>query len=144
MESESLLQIRRTFDAPAQKVFEAWTQKEQFSQWFPQTEEYKIIVHDMDVRPGGKYRVETQSPDGRLHIVSGMYREVVVPQKLVFSWAWETDPQHGETEVTIEFVSKGNQTELTLTQRFFPSRESRDDHAKGWSVCLDHLEQLVS
>jgi len=144
MESENVLQIRRSFTAPAERIFQAWTQKEQFSKWFSPTKEFKIIVHAMDVRPGGNYRVEMQAPDGKLHIVAGIYREVNPPEKLVFSWSWETDPEHGETEVSLEFVSVGKGTELTLTQRFFPTRTARDEHYKGWTGCLDRLEESLA
>ncbi len=97
----------------------------------------------LDVRPGGKYRVELQSPDGKTHIVQGTYREVVQPEKLVFSWAWETEPQYGETEVTLEFFAIKKGTELALTHRNFPTRGARDEHNKGWNACLDRLQELA-
>jgi uncharacterized protein YndB with AHSA1/START domain len=144
MESESVLQIRRTFAAPASKVYQAWTQKDGISQWFAPGKDFKTIIHELDVRPGGRYRVEMQSPDGKNHIVAGTYREVQPPDRLVFSWSWETEPQHGETEVTLEFASAQKGTELTLTQRFFPTRSARDEHNKGWDGCLNRLEEFVA
>lgn len=143
MESETVLQIRRSFSAPPETVFRAWTQKEHFGQWFAPTKEFKTIIHDLDVRPGGKYRVEMQSPDGKIHTVQGVYREVLPAQKLVFSWSWETEPQHGETEVTLEFFPAKNGTELTLTHRNFPNRDAKDEHSKGWTGCLDRLGELM-
>ncbi len=143
MESETVLQIRRSFSASPDKVFQAWTQKEQFGAWFAPSKEFKTIIHDLDVRPGGNYRVEMNSPDGKTHIVRGTYREVVPGRKLVFSWSWETEPHFGETEVTLEFFKAEKGTELTLTHRLFPDTPARDEHNKGWNACLDRLSQLV-
>ena len=142
MESETVLHIRRNFSATPEKVFEAWTQKEQFSQWFAPSKEFKTIIHHMDVRPGGRYRVELQDPAGKAHIVEGTYREIIPSQRIVFSWAWETEPQHGEMEITLEFWPAPEGTELSLTQRNFPNQTSRDEHNKGWTGCLDRLELL--
>lgn len=85
-----------------------------------------------------------QAPDGKVHIVQGTYREVVPAQKLVFSWKWETEPQHGETEVTLEFSRGEKGTELSLTHRHFPNSNARDEHNKGWGGCLNRLEEFVA
>ena len=143
MERETVLQIRRSFSAPPEKVFQAWTQKEQIGRWFAPQKEFKTIIHDLDVRPGGNYRLELQSPDGKVSIVKGTYREVVPSQKLVFSWFWETEEQYGETEVTLEFLQKQKGTELILTHRNFPDRIVRDEHDRGWNGCLDQLQEMV-
>lgn len=143
MESEAVLQIKRNFSAPPAKVFHAWTQKEQFGQWFAPNKEFKTIIHHLDVRPGGQYRVEMQAPDGKVHIVQGTYREVVPVHKLVFSWKWETEPEHGETEVTLEFLPAEKGTELSLTHRLFPNSKARDEHNKGWDGCLNRLQEMV-
>jgi uncharacterized protein YndB with AHSA1/START domain len=143
MESETVLQIRRSFSASPTKVYKAWTEKDQFSSWFAPTEEYKTVIHDLDVRVGGKYRVEMQAPNGNLHIVRGIYSEVIPARKLVFSWSWETKQDWGETEVTLEFQETARGTDLVLTHKRFPSREARDEHNQGWAGCLDRLGKLV-
>jgi uncharacterized protein YndB with AHSA1/START domain len=84
-----------------------------------------------------------QSPDGKVHIVVGTYREVVPVQKLVFSWKWETEPEHGETEVTLEFIPAEKGTELALTHRLFPTAKAREEHNKGWDGCLNRLQEFV-
>lgn len=143
MESETALQIRRIFSAPREKVYEAWTKKEQFGKWFAPHKEFKTVIHEFDVRTDGKYRVELRSPDGKISVVRGTYREVIPSQRLVFSWFWETDEQYGETEVTLEFLESRKGTELVLTHRLLPSREAREEHNKGWSGCLDGLRDLL-
>ena len=82
--------------------------------------------------------------EGQTHIVTGTYQEVSPPQRLVFTWKWETEPQHGETLVTIEFLDRGGKTEVILTHERFPSETARDEHHKGWTGCLDRLGKVVS
>lgn len=137
------LQITRTLPAPREKVFRAWTQAEALKTWFAPDDQYATRIPHLDVRTGGGYRIEMEK-EGKSHVVVGTYQEVRPPERLVFTWKWETEPQHGESVVTIDLVDRSGKTELTLTQERFPSEAARDEHNKGWTGCLDRLGQYVS
>ncbi len=142
--SETALRITRTFAAPQQKVFEAWTQIEKLTQWLCRvTAQHSTRILEFDARVGGRYRLEVTTPEGSRLLLSGIYREIKSPEKLVFTWQWEGDPDFGETLVTVEFHAQGKSTEVVLTHERFSSTERRDRHAMGWNGCFDRLTELL-
>ncbi|PWU21471.1 MAG: hypothetical protein C5B50_01600 [Verrucomicrobia bacterium] len=154
METENIkLQLIRVFDAPREQVFEAWTDADQFEQWFGAAacEGSSLQSVKLDVRAGGRYRIQVRRADGEFYTTVGVYREVKPPERLVFTWQFEKDgsgDDFGEVEppemlVTLEFKARGKQTELILTHEKFASKESRDRHGEGWNRCLDSLGKRV-
>jgi len=140
---ETTLTVIRSFDAPMEAVFQAWTVPEQLIQWWG-PEGMHVPEHRMDVRDGGSWRTVMRGSEGD-HIVAGDYREVSPPDRLVFTWAWETDGARGhETVITISLRDLGGRTELTLTQEDFETKDARDNHRLGWTssfACLEtHLQ----
>jgi uncharacterized protein YndB with AHSA1/START domain len=133
------LQIKRTFRAPRDKVFRAWTDRAELARWFAPSAEYSTVVPELDFRVGGRYRVEMHHKDGSVHRVSGTYQEIRPPEKVVFTWRWDRDSGPEDSLVTIEFQDLGNSTEVTLTHERLPSLEERDKHAHGWNGCMDQL-----
>jgi uncharacterized protein YndB with AHSA1/START domain len=143
------LQLTRFFDAPREVVYRAWTDPNQFKQWFGAAACGGSTLESvlMDARVGGKYRLQVRKPDGEYFTSVGVYREVIVPERLVFTWQFEQDgsgTEYGEVEppemlVTVDFQARGKQTQLTLTHEKFASVESRDRHQEGWNRCLDSL-----
>jgi uncharacterized protein YndB with AHSA1/START domain len=85
-----------------------------------------------------------RNPEGSLHCASGIYREVVPPKRLVYTWSWETEGPPHETLVTIELEPRDGGTDLTLRHQGFESDDSRDQHAGGWGGCFDCLVQYLS
>lgn len=100
------------------------------------------MVAELDLRVGGRFRIEMKHAKGNVHCVVGTYREVRPPERLVYTWAWEGKDM-GETLVTVEFLDRGGSTEVRLTHELFPTSEMRDEHAKGWNGCLDHLAGVL-
>jgi uncharacterized protein YndB with AHSA1/START domain len=153
-ENNIKLQLTRVFDAPRELVFKAWTDANQFQQWFGAAacDGGSLQSVKVDARVGGKYRLQVQKNDGEFFTTAGIYREVKPPERLVFTWAFEKDgsgDEFGEVEppemlVTLEFKARGKQTELTLTHEKFASVESRDRHQDGWTRCLDSLGKYVT
>jgi uncharacterized protein YndB with AHSA1/START domain len=136
------LQVRRTIRAPQQRVYDAWTQTAELSAWHapgPLT----VSHAELDVRPGGAYRIHMREPDGKEHRVTGVYREVDPPRRLVYTWSWEGDHPVKDSEVTIEFNPKGDATEVVLTHRIKHDAE-RVNHEKGWTAIMDKLESHFS
>jgi uncharacterized protein YndB with AHSA1/START domain len=143
--SDRELVIKRVFDAPRELVFKAWTDPEHLKQWSaPQG--FTIPVAEGDLRPGGKWRSMMRKPDGTELWLGGVYREIVEPERLVFTHAWDDKngkPGH-ETVVTVTLVERDGKTEMTFRQGLFESVESRDGHPGGWTECFDRLEELLS
>ena len=133
------LQVRRVIKAPRQRVFEAWTKPDELKRWHAPGR-LTVSLAEIDARPGGKYRIHMQQPDGVEHKVSGVYREVDPPKRLVYTWGWDGNHPVKNSVVTIDFVERGNATEVILTHDGFPSTEERDDHEKGWTAILEKLE----
>ena len=141
-QSTVTLRLRRTLSAPPERVFRAWTTPEEMKQW-KAPGDMTTPVAEVDLRVGGKYRIHMRGPDGALHRLVGAYRLVDRPNKLVYTWRWEDDPDAGETLVTVEFLSRGNATELVLTQELFHTEDLRQRHEMGWTKCFEKLTQLV-
>jgi uncharacterized protein YndB with AHSA1/START domain len=83
-----------------------------------------------------------QSPSGEEHDVSGVYREIVPNQKLVFTWAWKSTPER-ESLVTVEIKPDGDGSLLTLTHEQFFDEEARERHRNGWTASLEKLANFV-
>jgi len=143
--SDDVLSIERLIPAPPQKVFDLWTDPEKLVQWWG-PEGFKIPAHALDVRPGGRWRTTMKSPDGSLHTVSGVFRTVDPPNRLVFTWAWDDDKglRGHETEVIVTFHAAPGGTRLTLVQQNFENAASRDNHGKGWASTFNNLERLAA
>jgi len=140
------LRITRTFPVPRHAVYRAWTDPAQLERWFARaTDQHVTRVHGLDLGPGGSYRIEVTNPGGKVYILVGTYREVVPPEKLVYTWRWETDPSFGETLVTVEFARRlaGGSTEVRLTHELFPSKEALEAHTQRWNACLDTLARVL-
>jgi uncharacterized protein YndB with AHSA1/START domain len=138
------LTVTRVFDAPRELVFRMWTDPQHAANWWGPIG-FKTTSLEMDARPGGAYRACMRSPEGTLHCRRGVYREILPPERLVFSFAWEDasgDPGH-ETVVTVKFDDLGPQTRLTLHQAILASVAARDAHRTGWISCLERFASYI-
>lgn len=102
-----------------------------------------MVTSEVDLRPGGRYRVGMKTPDGKVHTTTGVYQEIQPPERLVMTWKWE-DPDALETLVTVEFRAIGNDTELVLRHDRFADAKRRDGHLGGWEGCLGNLVQYFA
>ena len=142
MKDDRSLTITRVLDAPRSLVFAAWTDPQQAAQWWG-PKGFTTVSNEMDVRVGGEWRRCVRSPEGDLHRSRGVYREIVAPERLVFTFTWVDGgaPGHGpETIVTLSLIDLGGgRTELTLRQEAFETAAACAEHSIGWSGCLDRL-----
>ena len=136
---ETTLKVRRVFQAPRERVFRAWTDAKELALWFHPSPEYSTRVPQLELKVGGKYKVEMHHKDGKVHTVAGTYREIRPPEKIAFTWSWAGDPNASESLVTIEFLDLGPTTEVLLTHVQLPSAEERQKHEQGWNGCLAQL-----
>jgi uncharacterized protein YndB with AHSA1/START domain len=146
-EQETELRVSRRFDAPRERVFEAWTNADVLRRWWAAGEDWKTPTAEVDARPGGRYRLSMQDPDGSVHTVVGEYREITPPERLAFTWSWEGGPPEMEgsadTLVVVDFKEDGDGTEVVLTHTGFAQPAIRDEHAKGWGAVLANLERVL-
>jgi uncharacterized protein YndB with AHSA1/START domain len=139
MTSETSLRIERSYDASPEEVFDAWTNPEVLRRWWAVHPQGTTPVAEVDLRPGGRYRLSMQGPDGERHTVQGEYHEVDRPNRLVYSWQWELDAGGlgPVSAVTVEFRPDGGRTTVVLSHEGLPDSGSRDRHAQGWAACMD-------
>jgi uncharacterized protein YndB with AHSA1/START domain len=135
---ETSLHIKRTFAAPRERVYRAWTDAKQFALWFHPTDQYTTVITRMDLRVEGGYDLEMHHKGGNVHKLSGKYKEINPPEKLVFTWKWQ-HIEMAETLVTLEFRDLGASTEVTLTHDNLYDAELRAKHNEGWNACLEQL-----
>ena len=148
---DATLIVRRTLKAPQELEFKAWTSAEHIQQWMRPEPGMEVPSAIMDLRVGGRFRIQMKKPDGEFFTAAGEFREVKPPERLVYTWDWEKDgcgTEFGEVEgkpslITVEFLKRGKQTEFVLTHTRFATVESRDNHAKGWSKCADSFAKFV-
>ena len=136
------LTLKRRLNAPPEKVYAAWAQPAKLVQWFG-PDSGDVTRAELDLRVGGRYTIVVHTEDGEEHHVSGIYREVVPNQKLVFTWAWRSTPER-ESLVTVQIKRDGDGSLLTLIHEQFFDEAARDRHAFGWTGSLDKLERLFA
>jgi uncharacterized protein YndB with AHSA1/START domain len=97
------------------------------------------------LKVGGRYRIGYRTPTG-LVVVGGSFSEVIVPEKLVYSWIWEPplDIAGVETVVTVEFLEQGEATELVRTHERFANQNMRERHEHRWNGTLASLASFVA
>ena len=138
------LVITRVFNAPRHLVFEAWTKEEHTRRWM-MPKGFTIASCEVDCRPGGSWGCTMIAPDGSEHRCSGVYREIIPDERLVFTHGWDEDDDRHDTLVTVRFADEAlGKTRMTLEQAVFRSVESRDLHVDGWSQSLDILAELLA
>jgi uncharacterized protein YndB with AHSA1/START domain len=140
------LRLERTYDAPPEAVFDAWTNPEVLRRWWVADASWRTPVAEVDLRVGGGYRLSMEDPEaGTLHTVRGEYREVRRPERLVYSWCWEEgDGRLGhKSTVTVEFIGDGERTTVVLVHSDLDGAESRDRHREGWEGCLENLQARI-
>ena len=138
------LRLSRRFKAPREAVFRAFTDPVALAKWFG-PEGVQVTNVKVDLRSGGAYSMVFGETDGESHGLSGVYREISPPKRLVMTWAWDHGDMAGmETLVTIELAEAGAETELTLTHEKLPSQNSIDLHNQGWTSSFKCLDQAIA
>ncbi len=136
--SERELVVTRTFNGPARLVFEAWTKPELFRQWWvPKSMGMSLLSCEMDVRVGGRYRLEFAHGDSQAAFF-GTYKEVTPHSRLV----WTNEEGDEGSVTTVTFAEKGGKT-LLVMHELYPSKEALDAAGTGAADAMgETFEQL--
>jgi len=141
MSGETLL-IERTFQAPAQAVFDAWTSEEVMRRWFHGEHDWETPAAHVDLRLNGNVRVVMRDPEkGIEQGGGGHYTEIDPPRRLVFTWTWDDDGR--ETLIELDFEEADGATTVRLTHSSLRDRESVLSHEGGWTAAFDNLEKML-
>jgi uncharacterized protein YndB with AHSA1/START domain len=146
--SDRELVVTRVFDAPRGLVFEAWTKPEHVRKWYG-LRSMTTTVCEIDLRPGGAWRWGQAGPDGQEYVFSGVYKEIVPPERLVYTEMFELMPG-GEALVTLTFDEQDGRTTLT-SNSLWPSAEAlagaiasgmEDGVAEEYDRLAEHLRTM--
>jgi len=163
--AERAFTITRWFDAPRERVWQAWTDPAQLAEWWG-PHGFTNPVADVDVRPSGELRIVMRSPDGADFPVVGEFLEVEPPSKLVFSdvvgdqappeWRARIDSNRPSSMpgsqlrivVTVTFEERDGGTLLSIRNQFDSDEDRdaimRDGAVEGWTESLERLETLLA
>lgn len=144
------LTFTRVLDAPRELVFRAWTNPAHVARWWGPNG-FTNPVCQLDVRPGGAIRIDMLGPDGRHFLMGGEYREIVPPERLVFTSTAARD-ERGEDQLlnlnTITFEPVGGKTRLTLLTQVLKGGPGTEEFLagmeEGWSQTLDRLGEEIA
>jgi len=138
--------ITRLFDAPREQVWREWTEPERFADWFGGSEsEVPLASVSMDVRPGGSWRLTMFAEPGRREIKwKGEYREVVAPERLVFTVSDQPGEDAYELVTVVLTDLGGGRTEMRFEQRGTLPPEVYERAGQGWSGFFDRIAERLS
>lgn len=148
--AERELVITRIFDAPRELVFKAWTDPKHLAQWWG-PKGFTNPVCELDVRPGGAILIHMTGPDGVVYPMKGVYREIVPPERLVFTdSAFEDEQGNPQLEglTTVTFVEHEGKTKLTVHAVVVKSTPdvaaALEGMEEGWNQSLDKLAEHLA
>jgi uncharacterized protein YndB with AHSA1/START domain len=146
MPSDRELTFTRVFNAPRRSVFDAWTKPEHLVRWYG-CHSSSLIVCEVDLRVGGSYCFVARMTDGTEHALSGVYRDIVPPERLVFTQRFNDDPNR-EALVALLFEERNGKTTMTMTALY---RSAEDRQAvldigveRGMAETFQRLDTLLA
>ena len=141
------LTLSRHYPVAPEKVWRAWTDPEAIKRWWGPGGQEPVSLAELDVRVGGRFRIVFGGSDGKAHEVQGVYREVLPPRKLVFTWTWPRTTPERESLVSIVFrearSDEGVGTELDFRHEQLFDEAVRDGHRRGWTESLAKLAEYL-
>ena len=139
-----VLRMERTFDASVDRVFRAWSDPGELARWAWGSLGNDVNA-EVDLRVGGAYRITTSQPGQATLAFEGTYEDVVPDRRLVYSLHWDAPMGYEapDERVTVEFVGRGEQTDMTFVHEGVPHELARDTHEKGWDNTFDMLAQQL-
>jgi uncharacterized protein YndB with AHSA1/START domain len=140
----AVVHLERLVPAPRRVVFAAHAVPDELAKWWGPAG-FTAPSVELDVRPGGGFRIAMQPPEGDVFYLSGEFREVEEPSRLTYTFRYdEPDPDDRETVVTFSLQDADDSTIVVVDQGVFATEARRALHEQGWRETLDRLERLMS
>jgi uncharacterized protein YndB with AHSA1/START domain len=145
MAASTRAEVRHRLAARPEKVFAAFAVPRLIVRWLTPSPEITLTVLHFDFRVGGAYRFAYHLPDGKTVIIGGVYRSIVPPSDIVFSWIIEPPDEHAgiDSEVTVTIKPDGDGTELLIRHDKLMRADAILRHAEGWRGAIDRLTALL-
>lgn len=142
-DSGHVVRIERTFAAPAEEVFDAWTSPEVMRRWFHCAPDWDTSEAEVDLRVGGKVRVVMRRPDGTEAGGQGEYTLIDRPRRLVMNWTFDDDPSN-EQLIELSFSESGGSTTVRMVNSGISTDDRRAGQDWGWRGCFDQLGRTLA
>jgi uncharacterized protein YndB with AHSA1/START domain len=139
-----VVRIERTFDAPAEAVFDAWTNPEVMRRWWHAGPEWETPEAEVDLRVGGKVRVMMRGPDGSEVEAGGEYTLIERPHRLAMTWTFSDDPSKAQQLIELSFSESEGSTTVVMVNSGVETDERRNAQDYGWRGCFDELERALT
>jgi uncharacterized protein YndB with AHSA1/START domain len=137
------LRIERSYRAPAEAVFDAWTSEEVIRRWWHAEHDWETTEAEVDLRVGGIVRVVMRDPGKDAEYGGGgHYTEIDRPNRLAFTWLW--DGNDTRQLIELEFEERDGVTAVRFTHSGLWSEEAVRSHEQGWNRCFDNLERALA
>lgn len=139
-------EVRRHLTASPARVFAAFADASLVSRWLTPSRDVRLDVTEFDFRVGGRYRFTYRVPGRDAMVVTGEYRVIEPPSRIVFSWDIQPPDEHAgiRSEVTISLSPEGTGTDLLIRHAKLAAPGARERHAIGWTGAVNHLVELIS
>ena len=138
-----VVRLERTFDAPAEAVFDAWTSPEVMRRWFHVEVDWETLEAEVDLRVGGRFRVVMRNPDGDEPVLEGAFTEIERPHRLAMTCTFSDDPSN-EQLIELSFTESDGSTTVLLVNSGIAKDERREAQDWGWRGCLDNLARTLA
>jgi uncharacterized protein YndB with AHSA1/START domain len=142
IDSTTTVRIERTFKAPIERVFDAWTSAEVMRRWWQAEHGWETTEAEVDLRLGGAVRVVMRDPERDVeHGGGGAYTEIERPRRLAFTWIWDDDTRR--TLIEIDFAETEDGTSVRFTHSGLWDEAAVRSHEGGWGRILDNLGRTL-
>ena len=142
MTTTGTLNIQRTFQAPADAVFSAFTNQEVLRRWWHAGHDWETTEAEVDLRVGGVVRVVMRNPHkDEEHGGGGTYTEIDPPTRLSFTWLWDDETRR--TLIEVDFEEADGATTVRFTHSDLWDEEAVRSHEDGWNTLFDNLERVL-
>jgi uncharacterized protein YndB with AHSA1/START domain len=139
-----VVRIERTFDAPAEEVFDAWTSPDVMRRWWHAGPEWETPEAEVDLRVGGTVRVVMRARDGSEVEAQGEYRFIERPHRLEMTWTFSDDPSGIQQLIELAFSESEGSTTVVMVNSGIATHARRGAQDYGWRGCFDELERALA
>jgi uncharacterized protein YndB with AHSA1/START domain len=140
--NDKTLHIARTFEAPAEAVFDAWTSEEVIRRWWQAEHDWETTAAEVDLCVGGAVRVVMRDPSKDVEYGGGgNYTEIKRPTRLAFTWSWDGDTRR--TLIELDFEEADGITTVSFTHSGLWDEEAVRRHEDGWGKLFDKLGLIL-